>query len=50
MITPAGLAAADGAWLTSSVRGVAAIRTLDGTALPYSAGTTARIRALLGYP
>ena len=50
MITPAGLAAADGAWFTSSVRGVAGIRTLDGAPLPYSADVTERIRALLGYP
>jgi 4-amino-4-deoxychorismate lyase len=37
-------------WLVSSVRGVAAIRTLDGTALPSVEPHTARIRALLGYP
>jgi 4-amino-4-deoxychorismate lyase len=50
MITPAGLAEADGAWFTSSVRGVAGIRTLDGTPLRYSAELTGRIRTLLGYP
>jgi 4-amino-4-deoxychorismate lyase len=50
MITPAGLAEADGAWFTSSVRGVAGIRTLDGTPLPYSPELTGRIRTLLGYP
>jgi 4-amino-4-deoxychorismate lyase len=50
MITPAGLAEADGAWFTSSVRGVAGMRTLDGTPLPYSPELTGRIRTLLGYP
>ncbi len=50
MITPAGLAAAAGAWFTSSVRGVAGIHTLDGTSLPYSREMTGRIRAFLGYP
>jgi len=50
MITPAGLAAADGAWFTSSIRGVAAIRSIDGATLPYSSDLTGRIRTLLGYP
>ena len=50
MITPAGLAESDGAWFTSSVRGVAGIRSLDGTPLTYSAELTGRIRTLLGYP
>jgi 4-amino-4-deoxychorismate lyase len=50
MITPAELARTDGAWLTSSVRGVAAIRSLDGAALPYSDADTQRIRKLLGFP
>jgi 4-amino-4-deoxychorismate lyase len=50
LITPAGLAHTGGAWLTGSVRGVAAIRMLDGTALPYDPGLTARIRTLLGFP
>jgi 4-amino-4-deoxychorismate lyase len=49
MVRPEALAATEGAWLTSSVRGIAAIRTLDGAALPFSAETTARVRALLGY-
>lgn len=49
MVRPAELASADGVWLTSSVRGLAAIRELDGTALPVSPHTT-RIRDLLGYP
>jgi 4-amino-4-deoxychorismate lyase len=50
MITPAGLLTSDGAWFTSSVRGVAGIRALDGTPLPYSPNLTVRIRSLLGYP
>jgi 4-amino-4-deoxychorismate lyase len=50
MVTPAELATVDGVWLVSSVRGVAAIRTLDGTGLPVDPAATARIRALLGYP
>jgi len=50
MITPAGLVDSGGAWFTSSVRGVAAIRTLDGTPMPYSAKLTDRLRNLLGYP
>ena len=50
MVTPPALAGMDGAWLTSSVRGLAAIRRLDGAGLTTSAETTARIRTLLGYP
>jgi len=48
MIRPGDLAAADGAWLTSSVRGIAPIRALDGTPLPRSAHTAA-LRAVLGF-
>jgi len=50
MVTVADLAVSDGAWFTSSVRGVAAIRELDGTTMPHSPDITDRIRALLGYP
>ncbi|MBX6748114.1 MAG: aminotransferase class IV [Micromonosporaceae bacterium] len=50
LVTPAELQSADGAWLTSSVRGPAPIRTLDGTPLPYDPDVTARIRTLLGFP
>jgi 4-amino-4-deoxychorismate lyase len=49
MITPEELRVADGAWLTSSVRGVAAIRSLDGEQLRTGDATTAGIRELLGY-
>jgi 4-amino-4-deoxychorismate lyase len=49
LVTPAGLFASGGAWLTSSVRGVAAIRTLDGSPLPQDAELTGRIRTLLGF-
>jgi 4-amino-4-deoxychorismate lyase len=47
MITPAALKETDGAWLLSSVRGVAPIRSLDGVALPTDATTP--LRALLGF-
>jgi 4-amino-4-deoxychorismate lyase len=49
LITPAGLSDTRGAWFTSSVRGLAAIRSLDGSPLPYSAELTERIRVLLGF-
>ncbi len=47
MITPAGLAEADGAWLLSSVRGIAPIRSLDGVVLPTDSVTP--LRRLLGF-
>ncbi len=49
MITSSGLAAADGAWLLSSVRGPAEIRSVNGQARPAAAATTA-ITELLGFP
>ncbi len=49
MITPTGLTRTSGAWLTSSIRGVAAVRTLDGAEMPFSAEHTGRIRDLLGF-
>lgn len=49
MVRPAELAAADGVWLLSSVRGPAPVRALDGTALPVSPHAAA-LRELLGYP
>jgi 4-amino-4-deoxychorismate lyase len=49
LITPAGLANTGGAWLTSSVRGLAAVRTLDGVALPHDPGLTGRLREILGF-
>ena len=42
------LAAADGAWLMSSVRGVAELRAIDGAAQPSSAHTE-KLRAYLGF-
>jgi 4-amino-4-deoxychorismate lyase len=48
MVRPSELNAADGVWLTSSVRGAAEIRSLDGVALGPSP-ETARVRKLLGY-
>lgn len=49
MVTAADLAGTDGAWFTSSVRGLAPLRTLDGAELPWSTETTKSIRELLGY-
>ncbi|MEH1102409.1 aminotransferase class IV [Micromonospora sp. CPCC 205561] len=49
LVTPAGLRTADGAWLTSSVRGLAEIRTLDAVPLRRSPHTPA-LRALLAFP
>jgi 4-amino-4-deoxychorismate lyase len=48
MVTPEELRSTDGAWLTSSVRGVAAVRSLDGVALAVSPYTS-KIRELLGF-
>jgi 4-amino-4-deoxychorismate lyase len=50
MVTAAELLQTDGAWFTSSVRGVAAIRELDGKPMPYAPELTGKIRELLGYP
>ncbi|WP_344086570.1 aminotransferase class IV [Luedemannella helvata] len=50
LVTPDEIVASDGAWLTSSVRGVAGIRTLDGAALRTSPEITTKIRNLLGFP
>lgn len=49
MVTPAQLGSTDGAWFTSSVRGVAPLRTLDGVGLPGRERDTTAIRDLLGY-
>jgi 4-amino-4-deoxychorismate lyase len=49
MIAPGALSAVEGAWLVSSVRGVAEIRTLDGVPVGSDPPTT-RLRDLLGYP
>jgi 4-amino-4-deoxychorismate lyase len=49
LVTPAELTTADGTWLTSSLRGLAQIRTLDGTRLPHSP-LTPTLLALLGFP
>jgi 4-amino-4-deoxychorismate lyase len=49
MVRPAELQTAEGVWLTSSVRGAAEIRSLDGIPLgPSPEG--ARVRKILGYP
>ncbi|AVT29992.1 aminotransferase IV [Plantactinospora sp. BC1] len=49
LVTPAGLRAADGVWFTSSVRGLAEVRELDGVPLAASPHT-AVLADLLGYP
>jgi 4-amino-4-deoxychorismate lyase len=49
MISPVALSEADGAWLTSSVRGAAPIRTVDAAPIPQSPEATAAISALLGF-
>jgi 4-amino-4-deoxychorismate lyase len=48
LVRPAELHTADGVWLTSSVRGPAEIRALDGVPLGPSP-ETARIAKLLGF-
>jgi 4-amino-4-deoxychorismate lyase len=48
MVRTDELVAADGVWFTSSVRGLAAVRELDGARLPDSP-YTGQIRDLLGY-
>ena len=48
LVRPAELFDAAGVWLTSSVRGVAEVRAIDGAALPGSPDTR-RLRELLGY-
>jgi len=47
-VTPAELHSTGGVWLTSSVRGVAEIRTIDGVPLPPST-ETGRISKVLGF-
>jgi 4-amino-4-deoxychorismate lyase len=49
MISLPELAGVDGAWFTSSVRGLAALRSLDGHPLPAMPEMTERIRTLLGF-
>ncbi|MEH0969620.1 aminotransferase class IV [Micromonospora sp. CPCC 205546] len=49
LVTPAELRTADGAWFSSSVRGLAEIRTLDAVPLRRCARTP-DLQALLGFP
>ncbi|MEW2375823.1 aminotransferase class IV [Micromonospora sp. NPDC047812] len=49
LVTPAELRTADGVWLSSSVRGLAEIRTLDAVPLRRCPRTPA-LQALLGFP
>ncbi|MGR6322382.1 aminotransferase class IV [Micromonospora soli] len=49
LITPAALQTADAAWLTSSLRGLAQVRSLDG--VPHSSSPlTPALLTLLGFP
>lgn len=47
--SPADIEASDGAWLLSSVRGVAPILSFDGVDLPHDAEVTEQIRGLNGF-
>ena len=49
MATPAELGSADAVWLTSSLRGLAEVRTLDGTSAAPLRRTPALL-TLLGFP
>jgi 4-amino-4-deoxychorismate lyase len=49
LVRPEDLRGLGGAWLTSSVRGIVAIRELDGVPLEPSPHT-ARVQELIGYP
>jgi 4-amino-4-deoxychorismate lyase len=49
MISPDALLRCDGAWLLSSVRGIAPVRTLDGTTVAHSTADTTALRELLGF-
>ncbi len=49
MVTPADLRGSDGVWLTSSVRGLVAVHTLDAEPLPLSP-LTRPLQELLGFP
>ncbi|MEU7850713.1 aminotransferase class IV [Micromonospora parva] len=49
MVTPAELHAADGVWFSSSVRGLAEVRMLDGVRREHCPRTAA-LHALLGFP
>jgi 4-amino-4-deoxychorismate lyase len=48
MITPSGLIESSGAWLVSSIRGIAELRSIDGIERPGSSQTP-RIRSFLGF-
>jgi 4-amino-4-deoxychorismate lyase len=49
MVRPEELAAVNGVWFTSSVRGLVAIRSLDGTPMPYDPAMTAKLQGFLGF-
>jgi 4-amino-4-deoxychorismate lyase len=47
MITPAELTTVDGAWFLSSIRGIAAIRSIDGAATRTQPEETVRLREVI---
>jgi 4-amino-4-deoxychorismate lyase len=49
LVRPDELAATDGVWFTSSVRGLVAIRSLDDAPLPYDPAMTAKLQGFLGF-
>lgn len=49
LFRPDDLAASDGAWLISAVRGVLPVLALDGVALPHEPAITARLAAAAGF-
>lgn len=50
MVTPAELTDVDGVWFLSSVRGIAAVRSLDSAPTRTGMPETETMRELLGYP
>jgi 4-amino-4-deoxychorismate lyase len=49
LVPPERLLVADGAWLVSSGRGAAPIRTLDGHPLTFDTGWSVRVNAMAGF-
>ena len=50
MLTGQEVVDSDGAWLVSSVRGIAPIRSLDGKEVPFDAEFHERLTELAGFP
>jgi 4-amino-4-deoxychorismate lyase len=49
LIRPADLIAADGVWVISSIRGLAAVRSLDGQPIAYDEEFSRKLGALAGF-